>query len=196
MKKNQYRQANKATSGTDLLVYAPKIKDALRLPASRQKWRSGNSGGGGNGNHLYHWAEDFQNAVIGGYFSSCSFKAKDNSAFVSSRQINAGAETGVFNIYVLDKIFSKTKIVAPGWSASRSVGPRVRAFAARMAKLKDNDGEPLLMSWPEKQRCLDGDSVRLVRCTGKSKNDSGLALFVKKEPERWILCPGDASFSR
>lgn len=71
------------------------------------------------------------------------------------------------------------------WVAPRQViGPRTLAFASRL---------PGLHIWPSRRRVDSRGALSLVKCRGHTKNESGLALFVKT-PSGWVLSTGDAAW--
>lgn len=67
------------------------------------------------------------------------------------------------------------------------IGARTRKFAAKLAKTAT------LRLWPKLKQRRAGPGLEIVQCGGKSKNDTGLAVFAKTAAG-YVLCPGDASF--
>lgn len=77
------------------------------------------------------------------------------------------------------------RILDSAWivPSGQDVGIRTQKFARTLRHVRRWPGPP----------ALDLGEVAIVRCHGKSKNDSGLALFAPTERGN-VLCPGDASF--
>lgn len=76
----------------------------------------------------------------------------------------------------------------PVWLAPRqAIGVRTRKFAVSLIRDKR------LIIWPANQHRVRNGTLELVKCTGASKNDSGIALATRVE-RGVVLCPGDAAF--
>jgi beta-lactamase superfamily II metal-dependent hydrolase len=76
------------------------------------------------------------------------------------------------------------------WIAPRQrVGPRHKAFARRVGRLGS------LLFWPKGLASRQFGSVTIERCTGNSRNDSGLAVTVEPHTSaEKVLVPGDARY--
>ena len=96
----------------------------------------------------------------------------------------------VLSHWDFDHWFSGSKLNSGkgnAWIApDQTFGARTGKFAASLASAGK------LRKWTGKQLTV-GD-VTLVRCTGGSKNDSGIALFVELGSD-FLLSPGDAEFN-
>lgn len=95
-----------------------------------------------------------------------------------------------------DHWFSAEKTSVPPhvrWIAPKqSIGPRTLKFAKRLA------GLGTLRLWPPSVLGVSTGPVSIVRCSGTSKNDSGLAMYVdlgRGGAHNIVLCPADAAFN-
>jgi hypothetical protein len=76
----------------------------------------------------------------------------------------------------------------PNWLApNQPIGVRTRRFAATLIN------QNRLLRWPANHMAHIGPDLELVKCTGASKNDSGIALGVRTQGGI-VLCPADAAF--
>jgi beta-lactamase superfamily II metal-dependent hydrolase len=80
------------------------------------------------------------------------------------------------------------------WLVPRQdLGPVHRAFAYQL------DEENKLLVWPKTLPSKEIGGIRIEKCTGRSQNDSGLAMSVARTAQdgtiKRALLPGDADFS-
>ena len=98
----------------------------------------------------------------------------------------------VLSHWDFDHWFSATKIPLQGttWVVPiQDFGARTHAFVSKLVNSRAR-----VLVWPSHLGNLKLPWGHLVRCTGTTKNDSGLALFVETSPGDYVLAPGDAQF--
>jgi hypothetical protein len=92
-----------------------------------------------------------------------------------------------------DHWFSATKFTFPPgtlWIApDQTIGPRTKKFVHHLAVKQGVN----LVRWPAATASHKAGVVSVTRCTGQSKNDSGLALWCDAYTGI-VLSPGDATF--
>ncbi len=103
-----------------------------------------------------------------------------------------GPQPVLLSHWDFDHWFSATKFAFPSgstWIApDQTIGPRTKKFIHHLRKQGVN-----LVLWPGSTTTHQVGGLTVTRCTGKSKNDSGLALWATTS-EGVVLSPGDASF--
>jgi len=81
------------------------------------------------------------------------------------------------------------RALALKWFApNQSVGVRTRKFVDKLVAAGS------LRIWPPGTSYLVAGALRVLRCRGITKNDSGLALGVRFADGQVVLCPGDAGY--
>lgn len=81
-------------------------------------------------------------------------------------------------------ILDKTWLAPP----DKSIGPVHRKFAAQLTNLQ---------IWPDGESEISGGGIKIFRCTGKTRNDSGLGVLWKPSQSEGsgFLFPGDCDYS-